>query len=129
AQGIPEDVKVIGWIGSRVAYGLELVFGEGAIISSFFLLAWSIHLGVYKKAWSIRMWGFSLLFICVLIYYGLYDIPIGLNPWSAGQRGLGGGLLGGGIAYLFLQLVGQVGAIIFLTLGVCISLLLIINRP
>src|SRR5690606_25811699 len=88
-----------------------------------------IHLGVYKKAWSIRMWGFSLLFICVLIYYGLYDIPIGLNPWSAGQRGLGGGLLGGGIAYLFLQLVGQVGAIIFLTLGVCISLLLIINRP
>lgn len=129
AQGIPEDIKVVGWIGSRVAYGLELAFGEGAIIFSFLLLAWSIHLGVYKQTWSIRMWGFSLLFICVLIYYGLYDIPIGLTPWTAGQKGLGGGVLGGGIAYLFLQLVGQVGAVVFLTLGLCISLLLIINRP
>lgn len=129
AQGIPEDIQIIGWIGSRVAYGLGIVFGEGAIISSFLLLAWSIHLGVYKKTWSIRMWGFSLLFVCILIYYGLYDIPSGLTPWSAGQRGLGGGLLGGGIAYLFVQLVGQVGAVIFLAMGIGVSLLLIINRP
>lgn len=129
AQGMPEDIQVIGWIGSRLAAGLEKVFGEGAVLSAFLLLAWSIHLGVYKQTWSSRMWGFSLLFVCFLIYYGLYDIPSGLTPWSAGQRGLGGGLLGGGIAHLFVQLVGQVGGVIFLILGICISLLMIINRP
>lgn len=129
AQGIPEDIEIIGWMGSQAAYGLERAFGEGAILSAFLLLAWSIHLGVYKKAWSIRMWGFSLLFVCFLIYYGLYDIPSGLTPWSAGQRGMGGGLLGGGIAHLFVQLVGQVGGVIFLIMGICISLLMIINRP
>lgn len=129
AQGMPEDIQVIGWMGSRVAAGLEMAFGKGAIVSSFLLLAWAIHLGVYKQTWSIRMWGVSLLFVCVLIYYGLYDIPSGLTPWSAGQRGMGGGWLGGGIAYLFVQLVGQVGGVIFLVLGICISLLLIINQP
>jgi S-DNA-T family DNA segregation ATPase FtsK/SpoIIIE len=129
AQGIPEDIQVIGWMGSRVAVGLEMAFGKGAIVVSFLLLAWAIHLGMYKQTWSIRMWGVSLLFICVLIYYGLYDIPSGLNPWTAGQRGMGGGLLGGGIAYIFIQLVGQVGGVIFLVLGICISLLFIINQP
>jgi hypothetical protein len=29
AQGMPEDIQVIGWIGSRLAAGLEKVFGEG----------------------------------------------------------------------------------------------------
>jgi len=129
AQGIPEDIEIIGWIGSQAASGLEMAFGEGAVLSAFLLLAWSIHLGVYKQVWSSRMWGFSLLFVCFLIYYGLYDIPSGLTPWSAGQRGLGGGLLGGGIAHLFVQLVGQVGGVIFLIMGICISLLMIINRP
>ena len=42
---------------------------------------------------------------------------------------MGGGLLGGGIAYIFIQLVGQVGGVIFLVLGICISLLFIINQP
>lgn len=129
AQGIPEDIQIIGWIGSRAASGLESLFGEGAVLFSFLLLAWSIHIGVSKKPWSIRMWGFCGLFLCVLIRYGLYDIPIGLSPWSAGLRGMGGGLLGGGLAQLFVQLVGQVGAVIFLCLGLIISLLLIINRP
>lgn len=129
AQGMPEDIQVIGWMGSRVAIGLDMAFGEGAIVFSFLLLAWAIHLGVHKQTWSIRMWGVTLLFVCILIYYGLYDIPSGLTPWSAGQRGMGGGLLGGGIAHLFVQLVGQVGGVIFLVLGICISLLFIINQP
>jgi S-DNA-T family DNA segregation ATPase FtsK/SpoIIIE len=57
AQGIPEDIQVIGWMGSRVAVGLEMAFGKGAIVVSFLLLAWAIHLGMYKQTWSIRMWG------------------------------------------------------------------------
>lgn len=129
AQGIPEDIQIIGWMGARTAAGLEKAFGEGAVVFSFLLLAWSIHLGIYKKTWSTRMWGFVLLFVCVLIKYGLYEIPSGLTPWSAGVRGMGGGLLGGGLAQLFVQLVGQVGAVIFLLMGLCIALLLIINRP
>ena len=60
AQGIPEDIQVIGWMGSRVAVGLEMAFGKGAIVVSFLLLAWAIHLGMYKQTWSIRMWGVSL---------------------------------------------------------------------
>lgn len=86
---MPEDIQVIGWIGSRLAAGLEKVFGEGAVLSAFLLLAWSIHLGVYKQTWSSRMWGFSLLFVCFLIYYGLYDIPSGLTPLVSRSEGFG----------------------------------------
>lgn len=129
AQGLPEDMQIIGWMGSKTALMLEKMFGKGAVLFSFLLLSWSIHLGIYKRTWSIRMWGFCLLFLCILINFGLYEIPSGLTPWSAGQRGMGGGLLGGGIAHLFVQLVGQVGGVIFLFLGLMISLLLIINRP
>ncbi|MBO8158552.1 DNA translocase FtsK [Thermosyntropha sp.] len=129
AKGLPEDTQVIGIIGTYLAKGLEKAFGEGAVLTSFYLLAWSIHMGVFQKKWSVRMWGISLIFISLLIGIAVYDIPIGLDPLDAGARGMGGGYAGGALAYLFLKLVGRMGIVIFLVVGLLSGLIMVINRP
>jgi len=128
-QGIPEDTLFIGLLGTYIMNGLGLVFGEGALITSFYLLLWSMHIGITKKIWSIRMWGISLLAVTVLVGISLYDIPGGLNAWEAGIKGIGGGYLGGGLAYMLIELVGQVGAVIFLLLSMLVAAIMIINKP
>ena len=60
-DGIPEDTRFIGLFGTYIINGLEYLLGQGAIISSFFLLAWALHCGVTKQLWSIRMWGILLI--------------------------------------------------------------------
>ncbi|HEX3012179.1 MAG TPA: DNA translocase FtsK, partial [Syntrophomonadaceae bacterium] len=64
-----------------------------------------------------------------LLIISLYYIPIGLNTWEAGVRGLGGGYLGGALAYILLKMVGNVGAVICLILSSIIGLVMVINRP
>lgn len=128
-QGLPEDTRFIGLLGTYIMKGLELIFGQGAAIFSFYLLFWSIHIGMLKKLWSARMWGGSLLAMTVLLGIGLYNIPAGLNSLEAGIRGMGGGYLGGSLAYAVVQLVGQVGAVIFLILSILVSAILIIDKP
>ncbi|MDD2585572.1 MAG: DNA translocase FtsK 4TM domain-containing protein [Syntrophomonadaceae bacterium] len=127
-QGLPEDIRFVGLLGKYIAKGLEVVLGQGAVIFAFYLLLWSIHIGVLKKIWSHRMWGGSLLAFTVLLCISLYDIPTGLNALEAGLHGLGGGYLGGSLAYVLVKLVGQVGAVIFLVLSLLVSAVLIIGK-
>ncbi|MGR6835688.1 DNA translocase FtsK 4TM domain-containing protein [Syntrophomonas erecta] len=128
-RGLPEDREYIGIFGTYLLKGLETVFGDAALVFSFFLLAWSIHLAVIKEYWSSRMWGVSLIFMAVLIYFSLWLVPGGLEPLEAGLKGLGGGALGGGITYLMVGLVGRVGTIIFLILNMVVALVLVSNQP
>jgi len=126
---IPDGTEFIGIIGTNLVYGLHFLFGEGAVITSYFLLCWSIHIGIKNSLWSGRMWGLSLLTLTILVYISLYNIPEGLDAWNAGLKGLGGGIVGGGLAYLLLGLAGEVGGLLFLVSGIMLSAVLVINKP
>lgn len=128
-QNMPESTQFIGVLGKYIMKALELVFGNGAVLVSFFLLIWSIELGVNKKYWSVRMWGVGLLYLAILLWISLYDIPGGLDPWEAGLKGMGGGLLGGGLALILGKLVGKIGSLIFLCLSLAMAVLMIVDKP
>ncbi|HZK43614.1 MAG TPA: DNA translocase FtsK 4TM domain-containing protein [Syntrophomonadaceae bacterium] len=128
-NGIPEDIQFIGLLGRYIMISLEYILGEAGILVAFFMLFWSIHIGVTKELWSIRMWGISIITITVIVAIGIYDIPSGMTPWEAGQRGMGGGYLGGGIAFSLTKLLGQIGSAIILFLSGIIGLLMIVNQP
>lgn len=128
-QGLPKDTLIIGIIGTYIMGALGFMFGTAAILVSFYFLAWSIHLGVCKKLWSIRMTGVTLLAISILLIISLYNIPIGLNSLEAGARGLGGGYIGGAIAYAMVKMVGNIGVVICLFLFMILSMVMIIDRP
>jgi S-DNA-T family DNA segregation ATPase FtsK/SpoIIIE len=128
-QGLPGDTRFIGLVGTYIMGWLESIFGTAALLVSFYFLSWSIHLGVIKRFWSIRMSGVTLLSITILLIISLYYIPIGLNPWEAGTRGLGGGYIGGALAYILLKLVGNVGTVISLIVSTILGLVMVINRP
>jgi S-DNA-T family DNA segregation ATPase FtsK/SpoIIIE len=127
-HGIPDDTKFIGIIGTYLSRGLQSLFGTVAMIAPFYLLFWSIHIGVYRKLWSARMWGVTLFLLTVLAYVSVYQIPLGLNPWEAANKGLGGGYVGGGLADLIIRLLGRVGTSIFLFLCIILSLIMILEK-
>ncbi|MEN6349046.1 MAG: DNA translocase FtsK 4TM domain-containing protein [Syntrophomonas sp.] len=126
---IPGNTLFIGLMGTYTMKVLTLMFGEGALLVSFFLLIWSIDLGTNRKFWSIRMWGITLLALIVLLGISLYNIPGGLNPWEAALKGMGGGYLGGGLAFILNKLIGKIGTVIFLCLGFLLAVVLIVNKP
>jgi len=127
-QGLTGNEQFIGLVGTGIAKGLELLLGEGAFIASFYLLLWSIHIGVLKKYWSGRMWGITILALVFLIGISIYRIPAGLNALEAGSKGMGGGYIGGSLAYALVRLLGNIGIIILLFLGVLVALVQIIDK-
>ncbi|MGI5879770.1 MAG: DNA translocase FtsK [Syntrophomonadaceae bacterium] len=127
-QGNPEDVEFIGWAGTKVAQGLGLLLGKGAVYFSLLMLAWSIHTGILKKLWSNCMLGLCLIYMDMLIWLSIYDIPGGITILSAGLKGLGGGIIGCALAHGLISIVGQVGAVIFILMLILVSFLLILNR-
>lgn len=104
-RGLPLDDQFIGYLGSVYLQGIDAVFSQGAFLIPAFLLSWSIHTGVLKKMWSVRMWGISLLGLVILLAISVYHIPQGISEWEAGFKGMGGGYLGGILAYIFIKLV------------------------
>lgn len=128
-QGLPNDAQFIGLVGTYVMQGLEKGFGSAVFIVALYFLAWSIHLGLLKKVWSDRMLGVTLLAISVLVIISLYHIPLGMNAWEAGMRGMGGGFTGGALAYIMLKMFGRAGAAIFLALILILGSILVLDRP
>ncbi len=127
-KGIPDDAKFIGLLGTYFSMGLQNLFGSMAMIAPFSLLGWSIHIGRYKKLWSARMWGLTLLALTGLAYASVYRIPLGLNAWDAALKGLGGGYTGGGLAFILIRLLGKVGTTIFLVLCTLLSFIMILEK-
>jgi S-DNA-T family DNA segregation ATPase FtsK/SpoIIIE len=127
--GLPEDALFIGLLGTYISFGLNWLLGEGAIISSFFLLFWAIHIGINKKIWSGQMWGLVILFLALLVCISVYTIPKGLTELEAGLKGMGGGALGGALAYALMQLLGRAGTLILLVVCIIIAVLMVINQP
>lgn len=129
AQGMPDDSRIIGWLGTGIKAGLEYAFGDGAVLGPLFLLGWSAHLGINKKNWSTQMWGFLIISLVAIILVAVYKTPPGMNQWEAGQAGLGGGYLGGSLAYVLTGLVGRVGLSILALFGAVVGVLLLIDQP
>lgn len=94
-----------------------------------FILGWSAHLGIRKKTWSTQMWGLSIIGLVSILLFAVYKTPSGMNPWEAGQAGLGGGYLGGSMAYLLTRLVGHIGLNILALFGTLVGLLLLVDQP
>jgi len=128
-QGLPDDNKLIGIVGTYVNQALQGLLGASAVAAPFYLLFWAIHISIYKKWWSARMWGLTLLFLTELVYLSIYKIPLGLDSWEAGLKGLGGGCLGGGLAFLLTGLLGKLGTSILMTLCVLLSAVMISEKP
>lgn len=128
-QGLGGNEQFIGLVGTGIMKGLTFLLGDGAFIASFYLLLWSIHIGVLKKYWSSRMWGITILALVFLMGISIYYIPGGLNALEAGSKGMGGGYIGGSLAYALVRLLGNIGTIIILLLGVLVALVQIIDRP
>lgn len=127
-QGLGGNEQFIGLVGTGIMKGLTFLLGDGAFIASFYLLLWSIHIGVLKKYWSGRMWGITILALVFLMGISIYRIPVGLNALEAGSRGLGGGYIGGSLAYALIRLLGNIGTTILLFLGVLVALVQIIDK-
>ena len=128
-SGRAENTQFIGILGSYILEALELILGRGAVFFSLYLLIWSVDIGVYKKIWSTRMWGCSLLFLSYLLWLSLYGIPNGLSAWEAGLKGMGGGAMGAILATGIITLLGKVGAAIILLLNIAVASLLIVGKP
>lgn len=128
SQGIANDPQFIGILGTYLNRVLQGLFGAGAILAPLYLLFWSIHIGLSKKIWSVRMWGLTLLGLTLLVYISIYKIPLGIDAWEAALAGMGGGYIGGGIAYALVRLMGQIGTSIFLILCVLLSAVMIMEK-
>jgi len=127
-EGIASDLQFIGVLGTYLSWLLTALFGVVALIAPLLLFCWSVHLAVVKRWWSIRMWGLIILTFSILIYVSIFQVPMGLNPWEASLKGMGGGYLGGGLGYLTYRLLGRLGAAVFLVLCFLLALVMIIEK-
>lgn len=127
-QGIANDTQFIGLLGKYLSIALQGLFGTVTLIAPLFILLWAIHIGILKKWWTARMWGLAILSLTILAYYSSYQIPLGLGVWEAAAKGMGGGYIGGSLAYVLLGLLGRLGTAVFLFLGVIVSLVMIMDK-
>ncbi|MBP1760997.1 MAG: cell division protein FtsK/SpoIIIE [Firmicutes bacterium] len=128
-HGSPDDQQFIGLLGTQLSKALQIVFGQAALLVSFYMLFWSIHIGIVKKMWSIRMWGLTILMLSIMVAMSIYDVPQGITAWEAGLKGMGGGAVGGGLAYILLRLLGQLGSTIILLLFAVLAIVMILEKP
>ncbi|HWQ74002.1 MAG TPA: DNA translocase FtsK 4TM domain-containing protein, partial [Syntrophomonas sp.] len=128
-HGSTEDQQIIGLLGTKLTQALKILFGEAAILVSFYMLFWSIHIGIQKRFWSIRMGGITLLALSIMVAMSIQAAPQGITTWEAGLKGMGGGAAGGGLAYILLRLLGQLGSTIILVLTSVLSIVMILEKP
>ncbi len=128
SPGLANDTQFIGILGTYLSGVMQSLFGSGAMIAPLYLLFWSIHIGLYKKMWSVRMLGLTLLSLTGLVYLSTYDIPLGLNSWEAALGGMGGGYVGGGLAYGLIRLLGRLGTSILIIMCVLLAVVMILEK-
>lgn len=128
-QGVPQDARFLGVIGTSALHLMQTLFGEGAYTAVFFLLIWSIHIGLEKEIWSSRMSGATGFGVAFLVSLSLYNIPGGLTAWEAGKLGMGGGYLGGALGYALGKMLGEIGALIAVILAFVLSFIVVVGKP
>jgi S-DNA-T family DNA segregation ATPase FtsK/SpoIIIE len=128
-QGTPEDNAAIGWLGTSSVLLMEKLAGIGLVLVPLLLALWSIHIMWKKKYWSVQVGGIILLAVNVLTLLSLVRIPGGMDSLQAARVGLGGGYVGGVVAYALLHLIGRVGTYIVLMVSSLVAVVMLLNQP
>ena len=84
---------------------------------------------VEEKYWSVQVGGIILLAVNVLTLLSLVRIPGGMDSLQAARVGLGGGYVGGVVAYALLHLIGRVGTYIVLMVSSLVAVVMLLNQP
>ncbi|MFP4660915.1 MAG: DNA translocase FtsK 4TM domain-containing protein [Halanaerobiales bacterium] len=112
-----------GYVGRKLSGIYHYIIGDGSFVFPVLFLLWGITL-VRLKGLRInsRLVGFILAYICIMTIIHTYQYSA--FPTEAAFLGQGGGLIGGGISYLFMGLFGYIGSFVILGAIVLIGLLL-----
>ena len=81
-----------------------------------------------EKYWSVPVGGIILLAVNILTVLSLIKIR-GMDSLQAARVGLGGGYVGGVVAYALLHLIGRVGTYIVLIVSSLVAVVMILNQP
>ncbi|WP_353622078.1 DNA translocase FtsK 4TM domain-containing protein [Halocella sp. SP3-1] len=115
-----------GIVGEKLSNSYNFFFGQGAFIIPLIFILWGITLIRFKGLRiNTRLLGFIICFITLLtlIHTRLYP----RFPLDYALMGYGGGLLGGGISWISIQLFGLIGTYIILFSFMLIGFLLWFN--
>ncbi|MTI60651.1 MAG: DNA translocase FtsK [Firmicutes bacterium] len=115
-----------GIVGEKLSNSYNFFFGQGAFIIPLIFILWGITLIRFKGLRiNSRLLGFIICFITLLtlIHTRLYP----RFPLDYALMGYGGGLLGGGISWISIQLFGLIGTYIILFSFMLIGFLLWFN--
>ncbi|WP_330165204.1 FtsK/SpoIIIE family DNA translocase [Iocasia frigidifontis] len=115
-----------GIVGEKLSNSYNFFFGQGAFIIPLIFILWGITLIRFKGLKiNSRLLGFIICFITLLtlIHTRLYP----RFPLDYALMGYGGGLLGGGISWISIQLFGLIGTYIILFSFMLIGFLLWFN--
>ncbi len=128
-RGNPQDAEAIGIIGRYMVIGLEKAMGTALLLAPIFLFLWAFHLLVIKRCWSMRMGGAALISLVLLTFLSITRIPGGMDSLQAARAGLGGGYVGGIIAYAAVHLLGRIGTYVLLVFGFILGVMMTVDRP
>lgn len=128
-RGRPLDQELIGYLGTYLVKGMEMLLGPTAMLLPILIILWSLYIFGKRHFWSKRILGVILLYLSILIYNSVYQIPHGLSLWEAARSGLGGGYAGSSVTYLVQKLLGNMGTILIMVLLASASVILIVDRP
>ncbi|ADI01817.1 MAG TPA: DNA translocase FtsK [Syntrophothermus lipocalidus] len=128
-KGNPQDQEAIGIIGTYLIMGLEKATGAALPLVPVFLFLWAFHLLVAKRYWSLRMGGLALVSVLFLTFLSIARIPGGMDSLQAAAAGLGGGYLGGTVAYVLVHLLGRIGTYVVLVFGLTLGVIMAIDQP
>ena len=125
----PQDAEAIGIVGRYMVMGLEKATGTALFLAPVFLFLWAAHLLVMKKYWSVRMGGVTLMSLVLLIFLSITRIPGGMDSLQAAGAGLGGGYLGGALAWAMVHLLGRIGTYVLLVFGFALGMMMTVDKP
>ncbi|MGE5422147.1 MAG: DNA translocase FtsK [Ignavibacteriales bacterium] len=128
-SGRPNDQEIIGYLGTYLVKGMEMLLGPAAILLPVIIILWALYIFVERRFWSQRLLGMILLYISVLIYFSVYQVADGLTIWEAARSGLGGGYIGSSITFLIQKLLGNMGVNLLIVLLAITAMVLVIDRP
>lgn len=125
-----------GWVGNQLKNGLEIAFGELAVLFGFILLICSV-LVFRGRHWPInfrKLLGFLLLLSSFVTIYHLftvyqgYQLPPALSEEiSFGKMGYGAGVVGAILMVAFITAFGTFGSYIILVGLSLIGIILVFN--
>jgi len=127
-RGAAGDAQLIGIVGTYLTRFMQAMFGSAAAFAACGLILWAVHIAYYRRYWSVKMAGLALFTVTILVYISTFEIPLGIDPWEAAQKGLGGGYIGGGLAYICMRLVGGVGTSIVLILSGLVAVVMMLEK-